>query len=342
MRTHTADTSGDGSDDYLDRIVGRLSDRDQEVHRRLEKVKAVYVPCGRDTLLTREMANFLTTILARRGERRDDGRLFFVTGESGAGKTLAVERLLRECPALQPIATSYGLVRPVISVSLSGPCTLKMLGKRILGAAGYPLRSRIEQGELWEMLPEQMHARRILVVHVDETQHLLRHTEKDRERKDLAKALKDVMNSPWPVSFIMSGMPNTTEIARLDEQIERRSRFVELPDVELPEGRELVERIVSEMAAAADLDSSEVCGSDMLDRIAHAARYRYGRIAQVVLSAIQVACLQRAGALARKHFAEAYRQHSHARGFDEMNPFLVADFHRLAPGSFLVEHGDVT
>jgi len=212
----------------------------------------------------------------------------------------------------------------------------------ILREAGYPIRQKIEQGELWDMLPEQLHMKKVLIIHIDETQHMLRHTESDQERKNLAKAFKGVMNyKAWPISFIMSGMPGTTELARLDEQIERRASFAFLPDISLPEERDLVVRIIRQLSDTGGLDARAIIASDIPERTAHAAKYRYGRTAQIVMGAIQIALEQGDKTLSRDHFALFYLDHSHARGMDQMNPFLVDDWRRLEPGSFLINMRDI-
>lgn len=327
-----------GDEDFLASIKAKLSPERQVAVDTLSKVKSVYVTCGRDRLLADQFGRFFELMLATRGEQRDDGRAFFVTGESGAGKSRAVAHLLQNFSPLAPQHKSFGTIKPVVTVSLRGPCTLAMLGRRILKVAGYPVRQDMEQGKLWDMLPEQLHHRKVLVVHLDETQHMIRQTEKDSERKDLAKAFKSVMNyEPWPVSFIMSGMPQTTELSRLDEQIERRGSFFILPPVSLPEERVLVTRVVEKLVHAAGLAAPGLTETDVPERIAHAARYQFGRIAQVVLAAIACALGRGATVLDRGHFALAYLDHSHARGRDEMNPFLVEDWRMLEPGSFLQE-----
>lgn len=325
-------------DDFLSIVGNRLSPEEQRVKDILEQVKDVYVPCGRDRLAADIFSRFMTSILAKRNGRRDDGRALFLTGESGAGKTSVVRRMIEGNPTLAPIPMSYGLVTPMISITLMGPSTLKYLGLNILRKAGYEIKRKYEQGEVWDLLPEQLHLRKILIIHIDETQHMLKLAQSDRERENLAKAFKGVMNyDAWPVSFIMSGMPETVNLSRLDEQIERQSRFLALPDVSLPDERVLIEKIVTRMCKAAHLELGGTLQSDLPERIAHAARYRYGRIAQVVLAAIEQAILKDDGRLSRDHFALAYLDHSQARGHDEMNPFLVDDWERLEPGSFLIE-----
>lgn len=326
-------------DDFLGMIGNRLSDNERRVKEVLERVKEVYVPCGRDFIAKEVFSRFVTNLLAKRDGRRDDGRLLFVTGESGAGKTSVVERMLRENDTLAPIRMSYGMVTPVISITLMGPSTLKFLGLNILRQAGYEITRKYEQGEVWDVLPEQLQLRRVLVIHIDETQHLLKLAESDRERESVAKALKGVMNyRDWPVSFVMSGMPKTVDLAKVDQQIERRARYLSLPDVALPEERILVERIVTQMCEAAGIDHRGALSGDLPERIAHAARYRYGRIAQVILSAIEQAAMRNVPTLTREDFALAYIEHSQARGHDQMNPFLVDDWERLNPGSFLIEN----
>lgn len=324
--------------DFLSIVGSRLSPNEQRVRDMLERVKNVYVPCGRDRLAADIFSRFMTSILANRNGRRDDGRVLFVTGESGAGKTSLVQRMIDGNPALAPIPMSYGLVTPMISITLMGPSTLKYLGLNILRKAGYEITRKYEQAEVWDLLPEQLHLRKVLIIHIDETQHMLKLAHSDRERENLAKAFKGVMNyDAWPVSFIMSGMPETVNLAGLDEQIERRSRFLALPDVSLPNERVLIEKIATSMSEGANLELGGILESDLPERIAHAARYRYGRIAQVMLAAIEQALLRDDRRLSRDHFALAYLDHSQARGHDDMNPFLVDDWERLEPGSFLAE-----
>ncbi|MBS3652080.1 ATP-binding protein [Pseudaminobacter sp. 19-2017] len=325
-------------EDFLNTISSRLTDKEKCVKETLERAKSVYVPCGRDRVAKMIVSHFVTMMLAKRAGRRDDGRVLFVTGESGAGKTTLVDRLLSETTALAPVQTSYGIINPVISLTLMGPSTLKFLGLNMLQQAGYKITRKYEQGEVWDILPEQLHLRKVLVVHLDETQHILKLTESDRERDAVRKALKGVMNyKPWPVSFFMSGLPGITSLAKLDEQIERRARHLALPDVQLPEERVLILKIIRAMCEAAGLEANNVLESDLPERIAHAARYRYGRIAQVILAAIEQAAYRSSSALTRDHFAYAYIEHSQARGHDEMNPFLVDEWERLDPGLFMIE-----
>ncbi|WP_292669753.1 TniB family NTP-binding protein [Mesorhizobium sp.] len=325
-------------EDYLQELAGRLSEDDQYVKDVLERAKSVYVECGRDRVATNDFGEFVTDMMAKKGNRRDDGRLFIVTGESGAGKTTISQRIIAQHPVFKPLHRTFGTIYPSVFYSLMGPATLKFLGIAILEAIGYEITRNLEQGEVWHILPSQLHLRKVLLIHLDETQHLLNLTQTDHDREKLRKALKGVMNyQAWPVSFVMSGMPEITKIAQLDEQFERRHMPLPLPDVDPshPEERDLVIRITKEMCEAAHIDPTQAIQSDIPERIAHAARYRYGRITQVVLAGIQQAARKRSTALTRNFLARAYAAHSHARGRPEMNIFLADDFMRLDPGLFL-------
>ncbi|WP_315769077.1 MULTISPECIES: TniB family NTP-binding protein [unclassified Bradyrhizobium] len=326
--------------DFESRMLAKLSSNSRRTVEILRRVKGVYVACGRDAALRNKLDLFLEHILSYNGTRRDDGRIFFITGESGAGKSTIVRKLIAETPVLQPERRPYGLASPIVSVSLTGPCTLNTLGEKILEKAGYPIVQKIGPSQLWMSLPERLGHREIMLVHIDETQNMLKKTRQNKDRKDLANALKGAMNDQdWPISFIMSGLPLTTDLARLDEQFERRGFFQELPDIDMESEseRKLVLKIIKDMTSAADIKCDDVLKTDIPDRVAHAANYRYGRTTQVVLATIHDAVRHNASSLHRNHFASAYLAHSNAQGHDEMNPFLADDWRTLPPGSFIFE-----
>ncbi|MEH2468773.1 type II secretory pathway predicted ATPase ExeA [Nitrobacteraceae bacterium AZCC 2161] len=324
---------------FIARTIAKLPTKSQDIIGRLARIKSNYIPCGRDYSLENSLNSMLEQILASNGDRRDDGRILFITGESGAGKSRAVRYMLANNAALQPEQTSYGLIKPVISVSLKGNCTLRVLGQEILKAAGYPIVQKLGPSQIWTSLSSQLAHRSVLIVHIDETQHLLKNTETARDRKDLANALKGVMNdADWPVSFIVSGLPVINSLAREDKQFERRGYFQHLTpiDMDSPEEKQLVITILQEMANAADMQYDAILETDILDRAAHAAGNGYGRITQVVLAALHEAMSAGEDVLTRHHFASAYLLHSNAQGNDEMNPFLCDDWQNLPKGSFII------
>ncbi|WP_395175448.1 ATP-binding protein [Roseibium alexandrii] len=334
------DEFDEDTSDFFDDLRSQLPKGDQDNIQRLENAKNTYVHLGWDNYLEHQLRRLLMHILSKKNGKPDDGRLLFVTGESGAGKTESIRHLLDNTDALKPQQKSYGITRPAISISLKGPETLRTLGRTILEVAGYPVSHRVAQSEVWDMLPDQLRRRRVFLIHIDETQHLLKQTAADRERKNLASALKGLMNdTKWPVSFILSGLPRTVELASLDEQFERRALFAQRPSIEIPEDRETVVKIISELAAAAALGSEEAISGDLPDRIAHAANYRHGRIASLLHAVIDIALEEGNNTLVSEHFIQAYVERSHAYGDDDKNPFCADDWYRLDPGSFIYDRG---
>jgi hypothetical protein len=333
------------SQDFLQRTIAKLPTNSQRTIERLKRVKAKYIPCGRDDYLAVGFDSFLVEILTpNENGVRDEGRIFFITGESGAGKTRAVKYMLANVEAVQPEQTAYGLIKRVISVSLKGNCTLGILGEEILRRAGYPVEDgSIKPSQLWNSLSRRLGQRGVLIVHIDETQHLIKNTEKASDRKALANALKGVMNDDyWPVSFVVSGLPIVNSLAKMDEQFERRGYFRSLPRLNMvdPEERQLVHNILDDMAETAEIDCNALLETDVPERIAHAAARGYGRVTQVVRAALQDAMQSADTVLTRENFVRAYLLHSSAQGRDERNPFLEDNWRLLPEGSFIIDDED--
>lgn len=326
---------------YFDMMRSRMPERDQRIMARLEQVKSVYVECGRDKALRDAFDTFMRNLVpGASGARRSEAEVFFLTGESGAGKSAAVERLLATHPMMEPFTGSFGTISPYVSIKLRGYTHPRIAGRNIIAAAGYPIRQDAQRGEIWDVMAARLKSRRTILVHIDETQHLIKQNASQREREELANAIKGVsIDRDWPVAFLLSGLPQVTELPINDEQFERRGgAFINFTDVVLPDERRLVTRILSQMAAAADLDVSALLPTDLPERLAHAARYRYARICQVVLKAIHSALAtdETVNKLTAVDFARAYALHSHALGRDEMNPFIVDHWRALKPGTFLI------
>jgi hypothetical protein len=337
---HTGSDWADDDEAFFSVIRGRLSPESQQTVATLERVKAVYVECGRDKALRKSFDYFLENYLANRDGRRDEADVFFVTGESGAGKSAAIARLLRETPALEPMSASFGKVSPYVSVKLKGFTLPRIAARNIISAAGYPIRKETGRGDIWDIMAPRLKTRRTFLVHIDETQHLIKESASETEKKNLADAIKGVsIDKEWPVAFILSGLPSVIHLPIDDEQFERRGNYVHFTDVSMPDERGLVTRILSRMSEAGNLSAGALLDTDLPDRIAHAARYRYARICQVVLAAIHMALNdpKAAGRLSLTHFAKAFVQHSHAQGRSEMNPFIVENWAALPRGSFLID-----
>jgi len=327
---------GMSQQDYYALIRGRLPDNHRKAGAIIDSVNRTYVVTRRDRILAESFNKFVVWITsAQRHELAGKGDAFYITGESGAGKTDIAKHLIHTHPVLQPLQSPIGTVDPCISISLPGPATLKVLALRMLRKAGYELDHRKQEATLWDELPKALQEAGVLFVHIDEFQHLF-HPGCDFE--GLVKYIKGLMNNEtWPVSFIIGGMPSVRNIIINDTQAERRNNSFSLPAIDMSKQKKVVHHIITQLAGAAPMDVTSLLASDMPERIAHAANYQFGRICEVTVTGIQEAALAGDTVLARKHFAQAYIEHSDARGRNEMNPFISDQWAKLKPGYFILK-----
>lgn len=330
----------DDSEAYLQVLRSRLPERSQATITRLNQVNQIYVSSRRDTLLAEAFETFLEDYLSTRSGRRKEADIFFLTGESGAGKTEAVGRLLRMNPVMQPHLASYGTIHPYVSVKLSGYTLPRIVAQQIISAAGHPIKVGAKQGDAWNEMSPALKRRGVILVHIDEVQHIIRDDGPDLKR--IADAIKGVsIASQWPVAFLLSGLPGIRALAMNDEQFERRGRWIHFPDLKMPQDKSHVTRIVQKLSEAGGLALGSMFETDMPGRIAHASNYRYARVCQIVTAAIHQALRAKDNPteLLRGHFALAYASRSRARDHNQMNPFLVDNWEALEAGSFLDVEG---
>lgn len=329
--------------DFLNDMRAKLPERETRILQRLDVLEDVYVDCGRDKVLAEVFGRFMLAYLTKRPERRKEADIFFVTGPSGAGKSRAVERVLRAHPSLQPEQRSFGTVKRYVSVSLTGYVHPRMLAEMIMEAAGARV-GKVGRGDAWYRLPEVLRTRHVGLVHIDEFNHLMPKEGHEEKIEDLANALKGASISPThPVAFVLSGLPQITRLPVTDQQVERRNRIVEFPDINMDTERKLVVRILNTMAKAVGMDVGNMPDTDMPERLAHAGRNRYARVCQGVAAAIEYALYAdpEAKELTRRHFAGAYADRSLTRGDSGLNLFLADDWEGLPAGLFLGQDKDV-
>lgn len=321
--------------EFFRNIQSKLSEKSQRVIEGLKKVRAVYVPCGRDKVLAVGFERFFELYLAGRSEVREEADIYFLTGKSGAGKTAAIGRLLREHPSLQTQETAYGQIKPYVSIKLKGYGIPRLVAAQIVAKAGYGQLSHGKQGELWDGLNESLRNQFVFLVHIDEAQHLLKAKATDQDRKDLAEAIKGASIDPdWPIAFVFSGLPAVMKLPGFDTQVARRGDYTHFTDVRSDE-EDLVEDIVRKMAEAVALDTTDLLKGDFAQRLVRAADSAYGRICQLTLSAIHEALHKDVVALEIAHFIKAYERRTMAYGRLDKNPFHAVNFTDLAPGTFL-------
>lgn len=315
-----------------------MSEADRRVVEGLRLISDVYVECGRDEALLTGFNRVLQRFVATRHLPRREADCFFLVGESGAGKSRAIERMLRDHPSLQPVMTSSGPAPRYVSIKLRGYTHPRLVGRQIIRAAGYGMDAKKGRGEVWDEMSGHLNAQGVCLVHIDEAQHLLTKNASQKERDDLGNAIKGVsIDTEWPVIFVFSGLPEVLELPVGDNQVERRGNFVRFPHLMMDDERDLVLEIINKMSRAVKIEADYLKDTDIPDRLARAASYQYARVCQLVEGALQEALEWKAERLTGGHFSTAYERRSLTDGLDERNMFLDEFWETLPPGSFLVE-----
>ncbi|MCJ2109814.1 ATP-binding protein [Methylobacterium sp. E-025] len=323
-------------DDYFKGVSAGMPEGSRRVIDGLEKVKSVYVACDRDDALLTGFNRYLERYVATRRLPRQEADCFFLVGASGAGKTAAIGRLLRDHEALRPVRTPYGLAPRYVSIKLKGYAPPRLVGLQIIREAGYGLAMKTGRGEVWDGMAGHLQSQGVFLVHIDEAQHLLKRNASQSDREELSNAIKGVaIDTKWPIAFVFSGLPEVLGLPIGDDQVERRGNFIRFADVAMPEERDLVIDILSQMGDPVGIASDHLAATDLPERLAFAARHRYARICQLVEGALQEALHWKKARLTTGHFAVAFERRSLAYGQDDMNPFLAEHWRGLRQGSFL-------
>jgi hypothetical protein len=224
-----------------------LSDRSQRRAALMAEINSRYFATARDRELEAGIESLIEGAVANSHGFETERRALFVIGESGAGKTRAVDRAIDKRPEFQPVETATTTTSPIIRLVAPAPCTLKMLGVELLYALGYPLERDLREGVIWGIIRRQLKERRVRFIQIDEGHHML-NWKYPINMGNLSSTLKNVMQQrDWPVRLIISGLPELASFLQTDRQMRRRSHVVHLRNLEFPKDAKLI-RWVSDAA----------------------------------------------------------------------------------------------
>jgi len=220
---------------------------------------------------------------------------------AGGGKTSLVRHALRTHPALQAASAE---TKPWISVRVPSPATLKSLGLEVLRRSGYPKISESrERWSVWNLVRQRLQELGTVVLWIDEAHDLFK-PGASRETRDILDTFKILMQDEGAVIIVLSGIETLWQITSADEQVKRRFSKIGLPAVNATKDGALLWRLIEHFCASAEL--SVPARADLVERLIHASRARFGRCIEQLIHAIEVALLQGAETLDIQHFAEAW------------------------------------
>jgi hypothetical protein len=253
-----------------------------------------------DRLLQRdEQGNLLPK--PRLFNKAGDTRGIAVVEPAGGGKTSLVLHGLKTHPALQPRDAVH---QPWIGVRVPSPATAKSLAIEILNASGYPSVSRsLTEDDIMNKARKHFKVRGTAILWIDEAHDMFGAGSKFKADV-FQKTFRNLMQGEGAVSVVMSGIESLWQIASCDEQVSRRYWRLPLADVSPHSDRKALNKVIASFCKAVGLRPPS--DEDLVDRLVHASRNRFGRCIENILAAVESAALDGANELTINHFAESW------------------------------------
>ncbi|CAN7308244.1 hypothetical protein Brsp04_00202 [Brucella sp. NBRC 12952] len=316
---------------FIDGDVGPLT----EIRK---KLRSQYLATGRDhdlELAYRELMNgrFSGTLPGQEPE----GRLLTVTGTTGAGKTMAVDRLLTRDPG------GFAAAGRVLRIVAPVPFSLKGLGRCLLAALGYPLLRDLTVTAVWERVDAQLAVQNPALIIIDEIQHadiILKGPTStvEMEIARLQDRLKSILVGPnRTTNLLLVGLPRSKRLIEQDGQLLRRNQYVNFSPLE-PHGEDpvMIGEMIQKYAAVCGVPIVTDLIDDLARRLIHAAGHSLGLTLETAKAAAFHARREGAQSLAPCHFADVYQAVTDAEV--TANPFLIHDWRRLNDNMTTIHH----
>lgn len=275
----------------------------------MQRLRAKYFTNNRHHQITRELDRLLQP--DRHGgrlpspERHAGGleaRGLMVVAKPGDGKTTAVHRVLSQHPALQ---AAPGKDSPrYIRIQVPSPATLKSLGRAILGELGMnDVSDRAPAWDIWRVVKHRLSLLDIVVLWIDEAQDVFL-SRSAREIDDMLKTLKSLMQGDQAVVLVLSGTDRLLEVARYDQQVDRRFRKIMSRPLVVGHHEQNLQGLIDTYCEMAGIQPE--IELDTLRRLIHGSRGLFGRAIETILAAIEHALYEESEYLKPTHFAEAW------------------------------------
>jgi type II secretory pathway predicted ATPase ExeA len=330
------------------RLMAALTPEAAKRAKRRGGLYKAYIKSDRHKRIDRAVSKIVENAAASVAGVSGRRRALFVIGESGSGKSTALQNTLLMRPELQPYYNEDGeLISPMVYFDMPKPLKLRLFAQKIIEAAGYPLvfSDRMREYELFELAKRVLKERSVLILYIDEAQHALKETDKEtiRNLADIIKSLLQI--DDWPLHLVLAGVPALAKFIQHEPQLRNRSLVVELEPVTFPAELDRIRKIVqgivedhAKMKVDAALMTNVVdrkgtthgaLTEDFVHRLIHASEGGFGTVIDVVRMACDFAIETGADAVGLNHFVECYQFLTGCQ--DRHNIFLSADWQSLTP-----------
>ncbi|MCZ4368835.1 TniB family NTP-binding protein [Sulfitobacter dubius] len=278
----------------------------EEIRAAISGIRGTYIATKRDS----DFAEAFDRLISLNQETEAAEPIKFTsTGETrgiivvdgaGGGKTSLVQRGLTMHPGLKATETT----KPVVSITVPNPATLKSVAQAALKATGYTGgEKKRTTWEQFELLRARFKMLGTVVFWIDEAHDLFPHGSKS-EAPHILKTFKSLMQGDGAVIVILSGVESLWDSISFDHQVQRRYSKFELPPVVAATDSKLIWKLLVSFCNRVGLEPPQ--GADLVNRIFHASRQRFGLCIEQMISAIEIALLRGDAKLDAKHFADAF------------------------------------
>lgn len=310
---------------------------DSEDHERLaikERIKSRFLTTERYERLEAALKAASESLLLRVDDtkplgpgNRSEGRIVLVVGETGAGKSSALHRLLDRHPTYRGYADLVTPNRAAISLKIRTPCTFVAMGRQTLAATGYPVVGKLEKHAVWQRVFDRLPALGTTLLHFDEMHNVIL-TANEPDRIDIQNTLKSLItDANWPVTVIVSGLPLTTAFIEQSVEDKRRTIPVTFESLVSPRDCEMLTELARHLSGIARLTLASRTQTMIIPRLIHAASYQLGSAISLLQQAIDQALIGKVSVLSVTEFAAAYAFLSGCG--PAANPFLAPDWRAI-------------
>jgi hypothetical protein len=233
-----------------------------------------------------------------------ESEVLVLTGPSGAGKSREMNQLLTKFRASGSLLPS-GEPAKMVKCVLDRKDGWKSLGIKTLKSMGFeiPDNTRITLIAIWELVATQARLQGVVVIHYDETQHILA-GKTDTAIEEILDCFKSLLKSTsWPLMLILSGVPELNHYVPAFEQLARKVTQVTFEDIDYDNEAQQVSEIVQNYALRAGLEVDEdLLSIDFIHRLTTAGAFRWGLVFSITKKAVMEALKDHSPTLKRDHY----------------------------------------
>lgn len=329
----------------LEKLRSRLPAEAVTRADRIAHIRSQHVSNKQDKLLesavegmTESQAAFMHSGNAASEAHKQRG--LFVIGESGTGKSTAIEQLFQKHAAFQRYENEFGeTVYPATSLEAPNPMTMKLLAKRGLESIGYPINKDRQENQMWDLFHYQLKERSVLWVHVDEMQHAIR-SNTHAGIQSTADVVKSLLQMPdWPLNAIFSGVPSLAQFLQHgDKQLQNRCKVVRFdplrPGQDTKRLQVVMGGVIVEHASMTAEDS--VLTAPFVNRVMHATNHALGTAIQFTREVIFRALRNNRENVEADDFVKAYAEFTGCT--PSANIFRADNWKEIIPGNALKDY----